>query len=69
MIETTERQKGVLQFLRIRVETLRSTLKQFEQDYEQEAQNIINQGQNGQPIGAQWKLEDDLNFHLIEEEE
>tara|TARA_R100001530_G_scaffold94172_1_gene65420 strand:+ start:5416 stop:5622 length:207 start_codon:yes stop_codon:yes gene_type:complete len=68
MIEPTERQKGVLHFLRIRVETLRSHLKQVEQDYEQEAQNIINQNKNGYPVGAQWSLGDDLNFHLVEEE-
>ena len=68
MIEPTERQKGVLDYFRIRVASIRAHLKQVEQDYEQEAKGIISQNQNGYSPDDNWRLGDDLNFHLIEEE-
>ena len=47
MIEPTERQKGVLDYFRIRVASLRAQLQQAERDYAQEAQDIIANNQNG----------------------
>ena len=68
MIEPTERQKGVLDYFRIRVASLRAQLQQAERDYAQEAQDIIANNQNGYSADANWSLGDDLNFHLVEEE-
>jgi hypothetical protein len=68
MIEPTERQKGVLDYFRIRVASLRAQLQQAERDYAQEAQDIIAKNQNGYSPDANWSLGDDLNFHLVEEE-
>ena len=68
MIEPTERQKGVLDYFRIRVASLRAQLQQAERDYAQEAQDIIANNQNGYSADANWSLGVDLNFHLVEEE-